>query len=163
MRAASVILIVVLMSGALFESPAHAQQQVQSQQAKLENGPSQLGRPKFSKTELAGRFVEIKREYATVKAAVEKFVPLAPDAPVELKVTRLKIDAAMRSYEHYESRAKKQRDHLDLLVDMTVLESQRLQMAMDRLANMRVMIANLVKQINETGDALVKEADTGQK
>jgi len=108
-----------------------------------------------SKTELASRFRQIKEQYAEIKTAAEKFVPLTPDASDELKVTRLKIEAAMRSYDYYEFQTQQQRDQLNRLVRLNEVESMRLQHAMERLAKMSATISNLMKRINETGDALV--------
>ena len=68
---------------------------------------------------------------------------------------RLKIEAAMRSYDYYEFQTQQQRDQLNRLVRLNEVESMRLQHAMERLAKMSTMIASLMKRINETGDALV--------
>lgn len=117
---------------------------------------AQVDRAKASKTELANRFQEIKIQYATVKTATAKFAPLKSDAPSELRVTRLKIDAAMRSYDHYEFLTQKQRDQLNLLTDLSNTDSLRLQVSMDRLSKMNDMISSLMKKMNETGDALAQ-------
>lgn len=109
----------------------------------------------ISKTELASRFQNIKTQYAKLKAAADKFVPLKGDAADELRAARSKINAAMRSYELYQGQTQKQRDKLNLLTDLSEMDSTRLQMAMDRLAKMSAAISNLMNQINQTGDGLV--------
>ncbi len=107
-----------------------------------------------SKTELAGRFQDIKTRYAALKSAAAKFAPLKTDAPTELRVVRSKISAAMRSYEMNEVQAQKQRDQLNLLTELREPDAMRLQAAMDRLANMSGLIHKLMNEINESGDAL---------
>lgn len=109
----------------------------------------------ISKTELAGRFQDIKMRYAALKAAAAKFTPLKADAPTELRVVRSKISAAMRSYEWNEAQAQKQRDQLNLLTELSEPEAMRLQASMDRLASMSGLIRRLMNQINESGDALL--------
>lgn len=117
-------------------------------------------RARVSKTELAIRFQEMKTRYADIKMATSKYVPLKSDAPAELKAARLKIDAAMRSYDYYEWLTQKQRDQLNVLTDLTDIEAMRLQVAMDRLAKMRSMISKLMSSMNATGDAMApKHAD----
>jgi hypothetical protein len=80
---------------------------------------------------------------------------LAADAPSELKVLRLKIEAAMRSYDYLEYQTQRQRDQLNRLVDLNEPEAAKLRLAMDRLAKMGVTISGLMDQINETGDSLM--------
>src|SRR5262249_10097959 len=89
-----------------------------------------------SKTELVNRFRDIKTRYAAIRTTAEKYTTLETDAPSQVKVLRLKIDAAMRSYEYYEFRTQRQRDQLNRLVRLEDTESVRLQMAMDRLSKM---------------------------
>jgi hypothetical protein len=72
-----------------------------------------------------------------------------------LRLTRSKLNAAMYSYELYENYTQRQRDQLNLLVEMSELESLRLQMAMDRLSKMIDAISNLLKRMSATGDAMI--------
>lgn len=60
----------------------------------------------------------------------------------------------MRSYDYYERLTQKQRDGLNLLSDLSEMKSLRLQVSMDRLANMQAMISGLLQKMNETGDAI---------
>ncbi|HXF89731.1 MAG TPA: hypothetical protein VNK48_15370 [Xanthobacteraceae bacterium] len=116
-------------------------------------------RAPLSKTELANRFAEIKRRSWEIRAAAAKFVPLWPDAPLDLRVARMKIAAAMRSYELTESQAQMHRDQLNLLIDLAPLESLRFEMLINRLEKMQATIMRLMRSMNEAGDALA--ADSG--
>lgn len=69
-----------------------------------------------------------------------KFVPLAADAPQELRVVRMKLAAAMRSYEMAESQVQMHRNQLNLLIELTPLESLRFEMLMNRPVMMQVTI-----------------------
>lgn len=152
------VLSVVVML-ALLPTPIYAQgQQSVSLQSETIQTRSLTAPTKTAKTELANRFQDIKTQYASIKTATAKFVPLTPDAPPELRLTRSKISAAIYSYNLYEAQTQKQRDKLNLLADLSEAESIRLQMAMDRLAKMGGTIRGLIKQINESGDALVQNA-----
>ena len=117
--------------------------------------PARTTPASISKTELAGRFQDIKSRYAGMKSAARKFVPLKAGAPVELRVVRSRIDAAMRSYEINEAQTQKQRDRLNLLSELGEREAMRMQASMDRLANMSELIRRLMNRINESGDALL--------
>ena len=140
----------VVLLGLLTTSSGGEAQQSASLQAFARAAPT-----KTSKTELAVRFQDLKTQYAAIRSAAEKFVPLKPDAQQELRVVRLKIAAGMRSYELSEAQTQKQRDRLNLLTELSETESARLQNAMDRLAKMGEMIRKLMKGINESGDRLV--------
>ena len=139
-----------------FPVRVEAQQTAGTSQSKPARATALADRAKASKTELASRFQDIKNQYAAVKSATAKFTPLKPDAPSELRVTRLKIDAAMRSYDYHEFLTQKQRDQLNLLTDLKDIDSLRLQVAMDRLSKMNATISSLVKKMNETGDAMAQ-------
>src|SRR4029077_12923536 len=108
-----------------------------------------------SKAVLAARFQDIKNQYATIKATIEHFAPLKQNDSVELKLTRSKLGSATYSYELYEAYTQKQRDQLNLLVEMSELDSLRLQMAMDRLSKMIDAISSLMKKMSKTGDAII--------
>jgi hypothetical protein len=117
-------------------------------------------RASLSKTELANRFAEIKRRSWEIRAAAAKFVSLRPDALLDLRVARMKIAAAMRSYELTESQAQMHRDQLNLLIELTPLESLRFEMLMNRLEKLQATITRLMRSMNETGDGLA--ADGGE-
>lgn len=134
---------------------AEAQRSASLPQPELTKARTRTTPATASKTELANRFQEIKTQYAAVKTAAAKFSPLKPDSALELRVTRAKIGAAIRSYDLHEAQTQKQRDKLNLLTELSEMESVRLQMAMDRLNKMGSTISNLMKKINETGDSLV--------
>ena len=142
------LLAAVLLLGLTISFAGEAQQSA-SLQPGVRTAPTTI-----SKTELAGRFQDIKTRYATLKSAATKFAPLKADAPTELRVLRSKIGAAMRSYELNEVQAQRQRDQLNLLTELSEPEAMRLQAAMDRLANMGGLIRKLMNQINKSGDAL---------
>ena len=142
------LLAAVLLLGLTISFAGEAQQSA-SLQPGVRTAPATI-----SKTELAGRFQDIKTRYAALKSAAAKFAPLKADAPMELRVLRSKIGAAMRSYELNEVQAQRQRDQLNLLTELSEPEAMRLQAAMDRLANMGGLIRKLMNQINESGDAL---------
>jgi hypothetical protein len=109
----------------------------------------------LSKAALAARFQELKNQYTAIKATTAKFTPVKQTDSAELKLTRSRLNAAMYSYELYESYTQKQRDQLNLLVALSELESVRLQMAMDRLSKMLGKISDLLKQLSANGDALI--------
>lgn len=152
----SALFAVILLGLWAYPVRVEAQQSAAALQAKATPEPTRVNRTKTSKTELANRFREIKFQYDSVKSAIARFAPLKPDAPSELRVTRLKIEAAMRSYEYSEFVTQKQRDQLNLLTELNDADSVRLQVAMDRLSKMQAMISNLVKKMNETGDAMAQ-------
>ncbi len=109
----------------------------------------------LSKAALAARFQELKNQYTAINATTVKFTPVKQTDSAELKLTRSRLNAAMYSYELYESYTQKQRDQLNLLVALSELESLRLQMAMDRLSKMLGKISDLLKQLSANGDALI--------
>ena len=151
----SILIAVTFLDLAAFPVRVEAQQTGSLQPTSV-RATAYVDRAKTSKTELANRFQEIKNQYASVRTATAKFAPLKSDAPPELRVTRLKIDAAMRSYDYYEFLTQKQRDQLNLLTDLSSIDSLRLQVSMDRLSKMNEKISSLMKKINETGDALAQ-------
>jgi len=108
-----------------------------------------------SKTELANRFADIKRGSWQIRATAAKFVPLPPDAPPEVRAARMKLAAAMHSYELAENQAQMHRDRLNLLIELTPQEAQRFEMLITRLAKMQATIMRLMQPMNETGDALL--------
>ena len=150
--------IAALLLGLALQPQASAQKSASLSTAGISE--ARTGPVRASKTELANRFLEIKARHAGIKSAAAKFVPLKDDAPLQLRIARSKISAAMHSYDLYEAQTKKQRDRLNLLTELNATESARLQMAMDRLAKMSGTIASLMKQINETGDAMLITCDS---
>jgi hypothetical protein len=127
-------------------------------QQTAETAKINLARPlpdSLSKSVLAARFQELKAQYATYKSTIEKFAPLQPSASKELTLTRSKLSAAMYSYELFETHTQKQRDRLNLLVEMNELEALRLQMSIDRLAKMIEAISSLLNKMSATGDAMI--------
>jgi hypothetical protein len=152
----SILVAVIFFGLSAFAARVEAQQPAGASQSRPINAPAGAERAKSSKTELANRFREINDRYASIRTAVEKFAPLKPDAALDLKVARLKLVAAMRSYEYYLAKTQKQRDQLNLLTDFSEFESLRLQVSMDRLSKMQALISNLMTKMNDTGDALAQ-------
>jgi hypothetical protein len=127
-------------------------------QQTAETAKINLARPlpePLSKSVLAARFQELKAQYATHKTTIERFSPLQPSSSKELTLTRSKLNSAMYSYELFENHTQKQRDRLNLLVEMNEMEALRLQMAIDRLAKMIEAIASLLKKMSVSGDAMI--------
>jgi hypothetical protein len=150
-----IMALAIVLSLLAYPSQALAQQPAEMPKTKLTQSAMRAAPVTTSKAVLAARFQEIKNQYATIKLTTAKFAPLKTTDSAELRLTRSKLGAAMYSYELYESYTQKQRDQLDLLVEMSELESLRLQMAMDRLSKMVATISNLLKKMSATGDAMI--------
>jgi hypothetical protein len=154
-----VILAALVFAAGASSDRVSAQEPQRASLAKPRPEQAQISRPYLSKTELAARFRDIKNGYSTIRATAAKYLPLGPGAPVELRVARMRIAAGMRSYEVSENQAQKQRDQLNLLIELTPLESLRLEMSMNRLAKMQAMIAGLMQTMNEAGDAMIANGE----
>jgi hypothetical protein len=156
LRVVGILAVTVVCGLPALVDRAKAQEPDMHSQASSPQLSVQMIRDRKSKTELARRFQEIKNQFSEIRAATANYTPLKSNASTELKTARLKLSAAMRSYEYYESQTQKQRDQLNLLTPLTDAESLRLQMAMDRLAKMGTTITGLVNRLNAAGDALVQ-------
>ncbi len=154
-----VILVALACGAAIGADRAEAQEPQRAVLTKPLPEAARNSRTYPSKTELAKRFAEIKRRSLEIRAAAGMYVPLPPDAPLELRVARMKIAAAMRSYELAESQAQMHRDQLNLLVELAPLESLRFEMLMNRLTKMQATITRLMRTMNEAGDSLAAEGD----
>lgn len=158
-RSAGVILVALVYGAASGADRARAQELQPAVLTSPLPEATHNGRTYPSKTELATRFAELKRRSWEIRAAAAKFVPLPADAPLELRVVRMKIAAAMRSYEMAESQAQMHRDQLNLLIELAPLESLRFEMLMNRLATMQATITRLMQSMNEAGDALAADRE----
>jgi hypothetical protein len=150
-----IMALAIVFSLLAYPSRVQAQQPAEMPKAKLAQSVMRPAPLTTSKAILAARFQEIKNQYATIKLTTAKFAPLKTTDSAELRLTRSKLNSAIYSYELYESYTQKQRDQLNLLVEMSELESLRLQMAMDRLSKMVETISKLLKKMSATGDAMI--------
>jgi hypothetical protein len=150
-----IMALAIVLSLLAYPAQVFAQAPTEVPRTKLAQSVARPVSATTSKAVLAARFQTIKNQYATVKATTAKFASVKPTDSAELRLTRSKLNSAMYSYELYESYTQKQRDQLDLLVEMSELESLRLQMAMDRLAKMIDTISKLLKKMSSTGDAMI--------
>ncbi len=150
-----IVALAILLSVLANPPQVRAQQPAEMPKAKLMLSVMRPAAATTSKAVLAARFQEIKNQYATIKSTITIFTPLKPTDSAELKLTRSKLNAAMYSYELYENHTQKQRDRLDLLVEMSELDSLRLQMAIERLSKMIETISNLLRKMSATGDAMI--------
>ncbi|HWP26890.1 MAG TPA: hypothetical protein VNL39_11155 [Xanthobacteraceae bacterium] len=158
-RAVRVIGVVLVCGASIGANRASAQEPNRATLTKPLPEEARNSREYLSKTELANRFTEIKRRFSEIRAAVGKYAPLRPDAPLDLRVARMKVAAAMRSYALSESEAQVHRDQLNLLIELTPLESLRFNMLMNRLTKMQATITRLMRTMNEAGDALEADSD----
>jgi hypothetical protein len=138
-----------------YSSLARAQQTAEIPRMRVIPPEARSAPMPVSKAVLAARFQDIKNQYTTIKATTARFSPIKTADTAELKLTRSRLNAAMYSYELYESYTQKQRDQLNLLVALNETESLRLQMAMDRLSKMIANMSELLKKMSENGDALI--------
>ena len=150
-----IMALAIFFSLLAYPSLLQAQQPAETPKTKLAHPIVRPVTATTSKAVLAGRFEAIKNKYASIKSTIESFTPLKSTDSTELKLTRSKLSAAVYSYELYENHTQKQRDRLNLLVEMSELDSLRLQMSMDRLSKMMETISNLLKKMSATGDAMI--------
>ena len=150
-----IMALAIILSLLAYPSQGLAQQPAETPKTKLAQSAGRPVSATTSKAVLAARFQEIKNQYATIKTTTARFAPVKQTGTAELRLTRSKLNAAMYSYELYENYTQKQRDRLNLLVEMSELESLRLQMAMDRLSKMIDTISSLLKKMSATGDAMI--------
>lgn len=153
------IILAALCGAAIGAEPAGAQEPQRTVLTHPQQETARSGRTYLSKAELANRFAEIKRRSAEMRAASARYAPLRPDAPLELRVARMKIAAAMRSYELSENQAQMHRDQLNLLIELAPLDALRFEMLMNRLAKMQATIGRLMQMLNGAGDALAADTE----
>jgi hypothetical protein len=131
--------------------PGQAQQQAQL--------PARTAPQIVSKTDLAARFAQIKTQYVMLKMSATRFLPPSATDSVELKQARLQLASVMRSYEYYEGQTQIQRDNLNTLTALTEAESMRMQIALNRMDRLQTILANQIKKLSDTGDAIVQNTN----
>src|SRR5262249_38911250 len=100
--------------------PAQGQEPVREPQAESAQPTPRLATPAtMSKSDLAIRFQHIKGQYASIKDATGRYLPLKQTDSVELKQARLQLSSAIRAYEFHEGQTQIQRDKLNQLTALT--------------------------------------------
>ncbi|MFI5001269.1 MAG: hypothetical protein ACHQK9_15435 [Reyranellales bacterium] len=105
------------------------------------------------------RLQQLKGQYARIKTASDRYGPLKPSDPPELRKARADLGATMHSYEDLEREAQALHDKggaSSSLDDLGETESLRLQMTMDRMSKLMDTLSNIMKKMSSTGDAVIQ-------